>query len=82
MMSTTSSSSDSPRPPPPTKYDVFLSFRGEDTRDNFVSHLYEALCKKKIQTSIDDILNKGEEISPSLLKSIEESKISVIIFFQ
>ena len=78
-MMSTSSSSDSPRSPP-TKYDVFLSFRGEDTRDNFVSHLYDALCRKKIQTFIDYRLPKGEEISPCLLKNIEESNISVIIF--
>ena len=30
------------------KYDVFVSFRGEDTRDNFTSHLYSALSRKNI----------------------------------
>ncbi|XP_044505699.1 disease resistance protein RPV1-like [Mangifera indica] len=64
---------------PEVKYDVFLSFRGEDTRNNFTSHLNAALCRKKIQTFIDDELERGEEISPSLLKAIEHSKISVII---
>ena len=62
------------------KHDVFLSFRGEDTRYNFTSHLHKALRDKQIQTYIDDKLNRGDEISPSLLKAIEESKISVIIF--
>ena len=62
------------------KYDVFLSFRGEDTRDNFVSHLYSALCRKKIETYIDNRLERGDEISPALLKAIEESKFSVIVF--
>ena len=63
------------------KYDVFLNFRGEDTRDGFTSFLYEALCSKHIQTYMDDQeLEIGDEISPKLMKAIEESKISVVIF--
>ncbi|TXG68555.1 hypothetical protein EZV62_003490 [Acer yangbiense] len=62
------------------KNDVFISFRGKDTRYNFTSHLHKALRDKQIQTYIDDKLNRGDEISPSLLKAIEESQISVIIF--
>ena len=62
------------------KYDVFLSFRGVDTRENFTSHLYAALCRKKIETYIDYRLKRGGEISPALLKAIEVSKLSVIIF--
>ncbi|XP_044475749.1 disease resistance protein RPV1-like [Mangifera indica] len=62
------------------KYDVFLNFRGEDTRDNFISHLNEALCRRKIVTFIDDQLVRGDEISPSLLNAIRGSKISIIIF--
>ena len=80
-MDIASSSSSSKSIPNLKNYDVFLSFRGEDTRDNFTSHLYEALCRKKIKTYIDeDDLNRGEEISSGLMKAIEESKISVIIF--
>ncbi|KAJ6855353.1 disease resistance-like protein DSC1 [Populus alba x Populus x berolinensis] len=62
------------------KYDVFLSFRGKDTRNNFTSHLYDALCRKKIKTFIDDRLERGGEITPALLKTIEESRASVVIF--
>jgi len=62
------------------KYDVFLSFRGKDTRNTFTSHLYDALCRKKIKTFIDDGLERGEEITPGLLKTIEESRMSVVIF--
>nr|XP_017189366.1 TMV resistance protein N-like [Malus domestica] len=65
--------------PPQEKYDVFLSFRGEDTRNTFTSHLYAALSGKKI-TYIDDILERGNEISHALLEAIEKSKLSVIIF--
>ncbi|XP_044475740.1 disease resistance-like protein DSC1 [Mangifera indica] len=66
----------------PVKYDVFLSFRGEDTRDGFTSHLNAALCRRKIETFIDYELKRGDEISPSLLKAIEGSKISIIVFSQ
>ncbi|KAI9127126.1 hypothetical protein K1719_001685 [Acacia pycnantha] len=66
--------------PPATKYDVFLSFRGEDTRDTFSSYLYEALCNANIHTFMDHKLHKGQHIAPVLLKTIEESEISLIIF--
>jgi hypothetical protein len=64
----------------PKKYDVFLSFRGEDTRNNITSHLHEALNQKKVETYIDYRLEKGEGIGPSLITAIEESHVSVIIF--
>ena len=75
-----SSSSSSYASTSQAKHDVFLSFRGEDTRNNFTSHLYTALTEKKILTFIDDNnLVRGEEISPSLLQAIEESTISVVV---
>ncbi|XP_052876998.1 TMV resistance protein N-like isoform X2 [Gossypium arboreum] len=63
------------------KYDVFLSFRGEDTRKNFTDHLYDALKRSGIITFRDDPkLETGEEIAPELLKAIQQSWCSVIIF--
>ncbi|XP_059455228.1 disease resistance protein Roq1-like [Corylus avellana] len=65
------------------RYDVFLSFRGEDTRLNFTAHLHKALDQKGIKTFIDDDeLKRGEEISQALLKAIEESRISIVVFSQ
>ncbi|KDO40203.1 hypothetical protein CISIN_1g047667mg [Citrus sinensis] len=62
------------------KYDVFLSFRGEDTRKSFTGHLYAALKNKGIYVFRDDKeLEKGGSISPELLKAIEESRISIIV---
>ncbi|XP_031276479.1 disease resistance-like protein DSC1 [Pistacia vera] len=63
-------------------YDVFLSFRGEDTRYNFTSHLHAALCRNKIETFVDKDLIRGDEISSALLNTIKASKISIIIFSQ
>jgi hypothetical protein len=63
-------------------YYVFLSFRGADTRNNFTAHLYDALVRKEINTYIDDNLTRGENISPALVKAIEKSRISVIVFSQ
>ncbi|XP_075646075.1 disease resistance protein Roq1-like isoform X2 [Castanea sativa] len=64
----------------PKDFDVFLSFRGEDTRRGFVSHLFEALTRQGIQTFIDDNLTRGENISEELLKVIENSSLSIIVF--
>ncbi|KAL5732609.1 hypothetical protein ACOSQ2_032301 [Xanthoceras sorbifolium] len=65
---------------PQFKYDVFLRFRREDTRYNFTSHLHKALCDKQIEIFIDYNLNRGDEISPSLLEAIEKSQLAIIIF--
>ncbi|CAK7331758.1 unnamed protein product [Dovyalis caffra] len=65
---------------PQWKYDVFLSFRGKDTRDGFTSHLYDALLRNQIVTFIDYELGGGESIEPGLLEKIEQSNISVVIF--
>ncbi|KAL3726024.1 hypothetical protein ACJRO7_030982 [Eucalyptus globulus] len=62
-------------------YDVFLSFRGTDVRNNFLGHLYAALDQKGIYTYIDsEELRKGEQITPALIKAIEDSCIAIIIF--
>ncbi|XP_035831817.1 disease resistance protein RPV1-like [Helianthus annuus] len=62
-------------------HDVFLSFRGEDTRKSFVDHLYTALQQQGIHTYKDDeTLARGESIGPALLKAIQESRIAVIVF--
>ena len=60
-------------------YDVFLSFRGEDTRYNFTLDLYQALCDKGFNTFIDNNLERGEELSTKLLKAIELSMISIVV---
>ncbi|KAB2059666.1 hypothetical protein ES319_A11G321800v1, partial [Gossypium barbadense] len=56
------------------KYDVFLSFRGEDTRKNFTDHLYDALKRNGIVTFRDEPkLEAGEGIAPELFKAIQQS---------
>jgi len=62
-------------------YDVFISFRGTDTRHGFTGNLYKVLSDNGIHTFIDDKeLQRGDEITPSLLKSIEDSRIALIVF--
>ncbi|KAH1154307.1 hypothetical protein AAZX31_18G119000 [Glycine max] len=59
--------------------DVFISFRGEDTRHTFTAHLLAAFYRLKIRTYVDYKLGRGDEISPTLIRAIEESKVSVIV---
>eukprot|EP00261_Vitis_vinifera_P032169 XP_019073412.1 PREDICTED: TMV resistance protein N-like [Vitis vinifera] len=69
--------------PFPWRWDVFLSFRGADTRFNFTDHLYKELMRMDIRTFRDDDgLERGGEIQPSLLKAIEDSMNSVVVFSQ
>ncbi|KAI9073636.1 hypothetical protein K1719_044401 [Acacia pycnantha] len=63
------------------RYEVFLSFRGEETRASFTSHLYSALCNAGIIVFKDDVeLPIGNYIKSGLLQAIGCSEISIIIF--
>ncbi|XP_024198429.1 disease resistance protein At4g27190 isoform X2 [Rosa chinensis] len=72
----TSAESSAPR----SKYEVFLSFRGEDTRRGFTSYLYNELQNREIKTFMDiDGLDRGEEISQSILEAIQESRFAIVV---
>ncbi|XP_030476805.2 disease resistance protein L6-like [Syzygium oleosum] len=61
-------------------YEVFLSFRGKDTRKGFTDHLYTSLVDAGINVFRDnDELRVGEEFGQELLYSIMQSKISIPI---
>uniref|UniRef100_M1C8N7 N protein n=1 Tax=Solanum tuberosum TaxID=4113 RepID=M1C8N7_SOLTU len=80
-MSSSSSFASNSQHYPRWKYDVFLSFRGEDTRKTFMSHLYEGLKNRGIFTFQDDKrLEHGDSISEELLKAIEDSQVAILIF--
>ncbi|XP_004288705.1 PREDICTED: TMV resistance protein N-like [Fragaria vesca subsp. vesca] len=62
-------------------YDMFLSFRGKDTRKNFTGHLYTALVNAGYRTFLDDPeLERGENIKEKLENAIQQSRSSVIVF--
>ncbi|WCJ18065.1 disease resistance protein (TIR-NBS-LRR class) putative [Euphorbia peplus] len=79
-MASSSSSSDSFISPQSNKYDVFISFRGADVRTSFLSHLHEALLRKHVKAFVDENLDRGEDISSSLLTIIEQSYVSLVVF--
>jgi hypothetical protein len=62
------------------KYDVFISFRGDDTRKTFTAQLHQALSAREIKAYIDYNLVKGYEVGPALAKAIEDSHMSVVVF--
>ncbi|XP_021802734.1 TMV resistance protein N-like [Prunus avium] len=64
----------------PWKYQVFLSFRGEDTRRGFTDYLYKQLDWRGIRTFRDDPdLERGTDINPELLTAIEQSRFVIIV---
>ncbi|KAK3436992.1 hypothetical protein EUGRSUZ_C01830 [Eucalyptus grandis] len=61
-------------------YDVFLNFRGVDTRKGFTDHLYNGLLDAGIHTFRDNNeIRQGEMIGPDLLTAIKNSKILIPI---
>ncbi|XP_042484082.1 disease resistance protein RUN1-like [Macadamia integrifolia] len=64
-----------------SSYDVFLNFRGKDTRNNFTDFLNLVLKDRGINAFIDSKkFWTGEAIGPACLGAIEGSKISIPVF--
>nr|VDD58697.1 unnamed protein product [Brassica oleracea] len=62
------------------KFDVFLSFRGIDTRRTFVSHLLLALFKKQFKTfRQEEEMPWNQPASTQVLEAIENSKIAIVV---
>ncbi|RDY04645.1 TMV resistance protein N, partial [Mucuna pruriens] len=61
-------------------YDVFLNFRGIDLRSGFLSHLEVSLSNAGVNVFIDNKLEVGKEVELALMRAIEGSRISIVIF--
>ncbi|CAN8239561.1 unnamed protein product [Cochlearia groenlandica] len=63
------------------QYDVFLSFRGSDTRRGIVSHLHRAFLDRRIDDIFKDdkTIEMGESISEEIKEAIHGSKFAVIV---
>ncbi|KAI4365559.1 hypothetical protein MLD38_021536 [Melastoma candidum] len=63
------------------EHDVFVSFRGEQVRDNFLSHLFAELDRQGIEYYRDnDKRELGTSISEKLRHAIKHSRVSIILF--
>ncbi|PRQ35283.1 putative toll-like receptor, P-loop containing nucleoside triphosphate hydrolase [Rosa chinensis] len=64
-------------------YDVFLSFRGVDTRKGITVDIHDRLNRRGIKTFMDDQdLEVGDAISPTLLAAIKESRFAIVVLSQ
>ncbi|KAL3016970.1 hypothetical protein AAZX31_06G246500 [Glycine max] len=62
-------------------YDVFVSFRGLDTRNNFAALLLQALHRNGIDAFNDNVhVMKGEFIESELYKAIDGSRNFIVVF--
>lgn len=63
------------------RYDVFVSFRGEDIRKTFIDYLFDDFTRKGIYAFRDyRELKRGKEISSELYKAIEQSRFLIVMF--
>ncbi|CAN6811616.1 unnamed protein product, partial [Brassica oleracea] len=60
-------------------YDVFLSFRGEDVRKGFLSHVVKEFKSKGIETFIDNEMERGKSVGPTLVGAIRQSKVAIVL---
>ncbi|ESQ41079.1 hypothetical protein EUTSA_v10012489mg [Eutrema salsugineum] len=81
--SPSSSLSPSSVPPPSSSriwtHHVFPSFRGEDVRRDFLSHIQMEFQRNGITPFIDNEIKRGESIGPELIRAIRGSKIAIIL---
>ncbi|XP_062006761.1 probable disease resistance protein At4g27220 isoform X2 [Rosa rugosa] len=65
------------------KYDVFISFKGEDTRKGITVDIYDGLKRRGIKVFMDDRdLEVGYVITPALLAAIKESRFAIVVLSQ
>lgn len=63
-----------------SEYDVFLSFRGPDTRNGITDHLYECMCGAGLRAFRDDEeIRRGEVIGGELEQAIINSRVYAVI---
>jgi hypothetical protein len=61
-------------------YDVYLSFRGGDSRAKFISHLDSALKNAGFYVfKEDNEIRGGDQISVSLLQAMSQSRICIVV---
>ncbi|CAA7027825.1 unnamed protein product [Microthlaspi erraticum] len=65
------------RPHSRLKFDVFLSFQGEETRDNIANLLFVALKEKKVRVFQD--IEIGEDIQQSIIEAMENSAAYIVV---
>ncbi|CAH2080050.1 unnamed protein product [Thlaspi arvense] len=58
---------------------VFINFRGDQLRKNFIGYLVDALRRSEINVFIDDQEHIGEDLT-NLFKRIEDSGIAIVVF--
>ncbi|XP_018724723.2 toll/interleukin-1 receptor-like protein [Eucalyptus grandis] len=65
------------------RYDLFLSFSGDDTRYNFTGFLHQSLEKAGIRVFRDeDEIKVGDKIGETILQAIDNSKFYIPIISQ
>jgi len=65
------------------RWDVFLSFRGSDTRGTITKGLYERLQARGVRVFLDDEgLERGEEVAKGLMEGIDDSAAFIVIISQ
>ncbi|KAG2409446.1 TMV resistance protein [Vigna angularis] len=62
------------------RWDVFLSFRGTDTRGTITKGLYKSLQTRGVRVFLDDEgLERGEAVANGLMKGIDDSAAFIVI---
>ncbi|RZB75669.1 putative WRKY transcription factor 19 [Glycine soja] len=62
-------------------FDVFLSFRGTDTHNGFIDHLFASLPRKGVAAFRDDqTIKKGNSWSLGILQAIEGLRVYIVVF--